>query len=176
MLTASDITEVDLVEPGSTAETCLRRWGPEFTPAGRLVERIGVSGESITFGERSRRWVLGCNDSPGPREGNRPWCGGAIGQLYSGRLRDPRVDIGCLTEDGKMVGFAWIEPGRRTRYLVVDQLGYAEVYVAAGGLPVRVATTTGVEIEGSRATFDISEHDAEGRLLRKYRLEAAVAG
>jgi hypothetical protein len=176
VLTASHVTDVLAVQPGSKAETCLRKWGTELTPAGPLVERVGVSAESITFGEQAGFWVLGCNDSPGPREGDRPWCGGAIGQLYGGRLRDPRIDIGCLSKDGKTVGFAWIEPARGARYVVVEQHGYVEVYEVAGGLPIRVATTSGVRIEGSRAVFDLSEHDAEGSLSRRYRLEAGVAG
>jgi len=176
VLTASDVTDVVAVEPSSRAEACLRKWGAEFTPAGPLVERVGVSAESITFGDRAGLWVLGCNDSPGPREGDRPWCGGAVGQLRGGRLHDPRIDIGCLSRDGNRVGFAWVEPARGTRYVVVKQPGYAEVYEVAGGLPIRVATTSGVRIEGSRAVFDLSEHDAEGKLIRRYRLEGGVAG
>ena len=74
------------------------------------------------------------------------------------------------------MGFAWVQPSPTTRYLIVEQLGYDEVYQVVGDLPVRVATASGVQIDGSRATFDLSEHDAGGRLLRKYRLEAAVAG
>lgn len=65
---------------------------------------------------------------------------------------------------------------RDARYLVVRQAGYDEVYEAAGGLPVRIATTTGVSVEDARATFELSEHDVEGRLLSRYRLEAVVAG
>jgi hypothetical protein len=61
-------------------------------------------------------------------------------------------------------------------YVVVAQPGYAEVYAVAGSLPVRVATTTGVEIDGSSASLDLREHGADGTLLRAYRLEAAVAG
>jgi hypothetical protein len=39
-----------------------------------------------------------------------------------------------------------------------------------------VATTSDIDVERSYATFQISEHDARGRLLRRYELEAAVAG
>ena len=74
------------------------------------------------------------------------------------------------------MGFVWIEPEPTAMYVVVRQPVFAEVYEVAGELPVRVATTTGVEIEGSRATFDLREHAADGRLLTAYRLEAAVAG
>ena len=53
---------------------------------------------------------------------------------------------------------------------------YAEVYAVAGGLPVRVTTATGVQFEDARASFELAEHDAAGKLLRRYRLDAAVAG
>jgi hypothetical protein len=74
------------------------------------------------------------------------------------------------------VGFAWVDPSESSRYLVVEQPGYAEVYEVAGDLPIRVTTTRGVRFEGASATFQILEHDAEGRLVRRYTLEAAVAG
>ena len=45
------------------------------------------------------------------------------------------------------LGFVWVEPEPRAAYVVVEQPGYVEVYAVAGELPVRVATTTGVEIE-----------------------------
>lgn len=74
------------------------------------------------------------------------------------------------------MGLAWIEPASESRYVVVDQGRYVEVYEPAGALPVRIATTTGVEIDGSRATFELSEYDASGELLRRYALEATAAG
>ncbi len=101
---------------------------------------------------------------------------GAFGKLRGGHLRDPRLSISCKTRDGELMGFVWIEPGAKTRYVAVAQDTFSEVYEVAGDLPIRVATTSDVEIEGSRAAFDISEHDARGMLLRRYRLESAVAG
>ena len=95
--------------------------------------------------------------------------------LYDGHLRDPRVSIGCTTAGGKRVGFAWVEPANSARYVVVEQPGFVEVYEVADALPVRIATTSGVSIERSHATFEISEHDRQGALLREYRLDAAVA-
>jgi len=162
--------------PETISALCLRgrNWG--IRAAGSSVERVGAYSESVTFRQESRRGVFGCDNSPGPREENRRWCDGAYGTLYSGHLRDPRLSIVCSTSDGKPMGFVWVEPSRNAHYVVVEQPGYAEVYAVAGGLPVRVATTTGVEIEGSRASFDLREHAADGRLLRAYRLEAAVAG
>jgi hypothetical protein len=74
-----------------------------------------------------------------------------------------------------LLGFAWVQPDPGVRYVGVEQPGYVEVYETARGIPVRV-TTSNVEIERSRATFDVSEHASDGRLIRKYRLEANVAG
>ena len=145
-------------------------------PTGPSVERVGVSSESVTVRESSGRGVFGCDNSLGPREEDRRWCGIAHGVLYSGHLRDPRLSIGCQTRAETPMGFVWVEPEPSATYVVVEQPGYAEVYAVAGELPVRVATTSGVEIEGSRASFDLREHAGDGRLLRAYRLEAAVAG
>ncbi len=74
------------------------------------------------------------------------------------------------------VAFAWFEVSEKTRFLAVNQVEYVEVYEVAADLPVRVATVTEVVTEEARATFDLSEHDAEGRLLRRERVEAVVAG
>jgi hypothetical protein len=163
-------------EPGTASWTCLYGRSRGVDATGASIERVGVSSESVTVRESSGRGVFGCDNSLGPREENRPWCGSAHGVLYSGHLRDPRLSIGCQTRDERPMGFVWVEPEPRAAYVVVEQPGYAEVFPVAGELPVRVATTTGVEIEGSRASFDVREHGGDGRLLRAYRLEAAVAG
>jgi hypothetical protein len=81
----------------------------------------------------------------------------------------------CGTSDAR-VGFAWVQPSPVTSYVAVHQPGYVEVYEVAAGLPVRIATVDGVEYERSRASFQISEHGTDGRLVREYELEAAVAG
>jgi hypothetical protein len=130
----------------------------------------------VTFRDASGRWLLGCDDSTGPRENERRWCGGAAGRLYDGRLRDPRVDILCTTADGARVGFAWLHPSPNARYVVVEQAGYAEVYEVAGDIPVRIATASGVIVQGSRARFALSEHAGDGSLLREHELDAGVAG
>lgn len=175
VLTKLRVVAVAAVEPGSLAADCLRGRARAAHPTGRVVERIGVASETVTL--RDPSGLHGCDDSPGRREGDRRWCGSSFGRLYGGHLRDPRLDIaGCTTADGVAMGFAWVEPTRGARYVVVEQPGYAEVYEIAAELPVRVATTAGVQVEGSRASFDISEHDARGRLLRRYRLEAVPAG
>jgi len=163
-------------EPGTASSSCLHGRSRGMDATGPSIERVAVSSESVTVRESSGRGVFGCDNSLGPREEGRRWCGSAHGMLYSGHLRDPRLSIGCQTQDETPMGFVWVEPGPSATYVVVEQPGYAEVYAVAGELPVRVATTTGVEIEGSRASFDLREHAGDGRLLRAYRLEAAVAG
>jgi hypothetical protein len=140
----------------------------------RVLERVGVMTESVTI--RAGSNLYACDNSQGPRERNRRWCGTSFGRLYDGRLRDPRLDVLCTTADGSPVVFVWVEPSRRSRYVVVRQQGFAEVYAATGGLPIRLATTEGVSIETSRASIGVSEHDVRGRLIRRYVLEALVAG
>lgn len=174
VVTSVKVTDFADVVPDSPIAECL---GESSAPlSGPVVERIGVVSSSVTSRTRDGRAIVGCDNTSGPREENRPWCGGAYGQLYNGRLRDPRLNIGCLTEDDEMVGFVWVHPGARARYVSVEQPEYLEVYEVAGDLAVRVSTRSGVQVEGSRATLDLLEHDGDGRLLRRYRLEAAVAG
>jgi len=172
------LTEVRVVAPterrGTRSASCLaRRWSAH--PSGPSVERIGVTTESVTFSEANDRGIFGCSHSAGPQDSKRRWCGGAYGRLYDGSLRDPRLDILCGTTEDP-VGFVWVTPAPRARYVSVEQPGYAEVYEVAGGLPVRVATVNGVDYDRSAAHFDITEHDASGELLREYELEAFVAG
>ncbi len=176
VLTSARVVSVRDVEPGSMSASCLHANWSEAEPAGRIVERIGVASQSVTFRDGSGRGLYGCDNSAG-REEDRRWCGRAFGRLYAGRLRDPRLDLGgCSTGGGDPVGFAWVEPERGVHYVVVEQPGYAEVYRVAEDLPVRVATTTDMEIEESRATFRLSEHESTGRLLRRYQVDAVVSG
>lgn len=176
-MTAVRVVQSSQAEQAERSASCLKRGrGDPPVPTGASVERIGVHSETVTFLDESGRAIFGCDNSEGPREENRRWCGGAYGQLFDGRLRDPRLGIGCLTEDDEKVGFVWVQPGPNIRYVSVEQPGYVEVYEVAGRLPVRIATRSGVRVEGSRATFDVFEHDSDGRLARRYRLEAVVAG
>jgi hypothetical protein len=176
VLTAMKVVDTSAVARHPSANACLQGRFRGTRAVGSVVERVGVTSETVTFREASLRGLIACDNSPGRREENRRWCGVSYGVLHSGRLRDPHLDVGCSTSDGEQMGFVWVQPAPATRYVAVLQPGYAEVYEVAAGLPVRVATTTDVEIEGSRASFDLSEHDASGGLVRKYRLEAAVAG
>jgi hypothetical protein len=173
--TSVTVTVLAKIKATSAISTCVRRAAND-RPDGPIVVRVGVQGASVTFRNGSGTGLYVCDNSAGPRERDRHWCGGAFGELNDGRLRDPRLDMGdCVTGEGKPLGFAWIEPGPQTRFVVVSQPSYAEVYETASGLPVRV-TTDDVEIERSRALFDLSEHAADGSLIRKYRVEPGVAG
>jgi hypothetical protein len=157
------------------AASCLRGPAGDARPEGKIVERVGVSGESVTL--RDSAGLHACDNSPGPREAQRRWCGSAFGRLEAGRLRDPRLDIaGCRTAEGAAIAFAWVVTRPRTRFLVVAQPDYSEVYEAEAGLPVRISSPSGARSDPVGATFDLSEHDDTGRLLRTYRLEAYPAG
>ena len=69
-----------------------------------------------------------------------------------------------------------MQPGAGTRFVVVEQDGYSEVYPVAGAMPVRVATTTGLDLERSSAVLELSEHANDGRKVRESRIEARVSG
>jgi len=174
VLTSFKVTDFADIVPDSPIAECYR--GSSNPLSGPVVERVGVISSSVTSRTKDGRGIDGCDDTAGPLEEDRRWCGGAYGQLFEGRLRDPRLNIGCLTENDEMVGFVWVQPGERARYISVEQPEYIEVYEVANDLPVRVATRNGVEVEGSRASFDLFEHDQNGQLLRRYRLKAVVAG
>jgi hypothetical protein len=157
--------------------SCLGQHEPATLAAGeRVVERIGVAAESLTFRGRPAGWIRGCDSSAGPVESGGHWCSGPIGRLRpDGRLYDPRLDIGCLDAKGHQIGSVWIDTLGRTRYLTVDDPGYTEVYETAGGLPVRV-TTSDVSIEGSSATFLVTQYAADGSRLSHETVRTAVAG
>jgi hypothetical protein len=99
----------------------------------------------------------------------------SVGRLFDGSLGDARVDILCVRSPGKPVGFAWLEPAPRTRWIVVAGSSGTEVEEVAVDLPVRVATRD-VDIAASSATFGVAEYDATGTEVARYRLRARVAG
>jgi hypothetical protein len=142
---------------------------------GRFVERVGVSGASVTVADSRSRELRGCDASRVRQAGGASWCGHAFARLRAGRLRDPRLSLTCRDAHGDPLGFAWIEPGPRAAYVAVARPGYHEVHLVLAGLPVRV-TTDDVDSAAASATFVISEHGADGRRLRSYELEARVAG
>jgi hypothetical protein len=149
----------------------------EHVPHSPIVRRVGVEGASVTYRTASGREVVAC-DGTDPGNGHDPkWCGIALGRMRSGRLLDPRLDVAsCSTPSDEPVAFAWVEPGPATRYVAVGREGYVEVYPVIAGLAVRVATTSGIDVDTSSASFDVSEHDGAGKSLRSYTLRARVAG
>jgi hypothetical protein len=155
--------------------SCLRA-GWSSPPAPPVVQRVGVSGESVTFPSRSGHTVQAC-DGAGERASAEPWCGHVFGRPVDARLRDPRLDLGgCRTRDGEPLAFVWVEPGPGTRYVVVDRLHYSEAYAVSEDLPIRVSATEQLDPASSRAVVSVSEHSPTGRVLRRYELEAVVSG
>jgi hypothetical protein len=175
VVTSETVVPLASIEAETAAGACLRTFHDRDI-SGAAVVRVGVSSETVTLREAPGRGLLGCDNTPGPRDEDRRWCGSSYGKLEGGRLTDPRLNIGCRMRDGIPVGFVWVQPGEGTQYVAVAQPGYTEVYEVAGELPIRIATVDGVDLETSSATFEVSEHDAEGRLLREQTLEAFVAG
>ena len=139
---------------------------------GSAVVRTGVTGRSVTFRTSGGRALIACDGTSHGRKVR--WCGRAYGRLQHGSLRDPRLDLAC-SRSGKPLAFAWIEADRRARYVVMRGRAYAEAYLVAGGLPVRVVTAD-VDPGRSTATLDVSEHASDGRRLRAFRVETEVAG
>jgi hypothetical protein len=174
--TEVDVVPIDRIESDAAFARCVRRIATD-APIEDVVVRIGVVAESVTVASASGRALYACDGrrSPGGA-GRSDWCGTAFGRLERGHLVDPRLDLVDCAATGEPLAFAWVEPGRSARYVALRQPGYVEVYEVKGRLPVRVATTTGVDVDGSRASFELSEHDAGGKLLRAYELEARVAG
>jgi len=149
----------------------------EHVPHSPIVRRISVDGASVTYRTASGRDVVACDGTDLSDEHGQTWCGLALGRTRRERLLDPRLDVAsCSTSSDEPVAFAWVEPGPATRYIAVDRDGYVEVYPVVAGLPVRVATTSGIDVDTSSASFEVSEHDADGKRLRSYTLRARVAG
>jgi hypothetical protein len=140
-----------------------------------VVQRVGVSGASLTFRGSGRRELYGCDASTARPSARASWCGRSFGRLHAGRLRDPRLSVSCRDVDGEPLGFAWVEPGHLASYVVVARVGFHEVYPVAGDLPVRI-TTGEVDLDRSSAVFAVGEHARDGRRLRSYELEARVSG
>jgi hypothetical protein len=151
---------------------------PDTVPRdSRVVERIGVFSESLTFTDRRHRTVFACDGGLDPAGEHRPpWCSGSAGRLFEGRLLDPRLDVGCRDRQGRPLAYAWVEPVAAARWIGVDQGSYTELYEVVGRVPVRIASTQDVDLGRSRATFGVTQYDEQGRALVKGDLEAAVAG
>ena len=167
------VRRADAVPANSRSAACIASIG--VAADGMVIERVGVSGMSISFFGPGRRAAHAC-DASVPGSGNHPkWCGRAFGRADAGRLRDPRLSLSCRDAKGKTLGFTWVQPAPDAAYVVVHQPHYSEVYAAAGRSPVRV-TTSAIDLATSTATFSVSEHGSDGRRLRAYTVEAQVAG
>jgi hypothetical protein len=141
------------------------------------VERVGVDNASVTFASPDGAGVYACDGGVDPAgERTRPWCGLVFGERVEGRLLDPRLDVNCRGPDGRPLAYAFVEPVERARWIGVRREGYVELHEVLAGLPVRVATTRGIDLEGARARFEVEQFDAAGRPLEREVLEAAVAG
>lgn len=142
-----------------------------------VVERIGVFGESLTFTSADGRTLYSCDGGNDPaRERPPPWCGESAGRLLGGKLLDPRLDILCRDRDGRPLAYAWVEPVAPARWIGVDQGSYSEVYEVLGNLPVRIASTRGIDPRRASATFGVIQYDELGNPLISGKLEAKVAG
>ena len=166
-----------LRELGRRGRACARRFEPPAIPAtAAVVHRVGVAAETLTLLHSARRTIVACEDAPRELEHHGDWCGGSSGHLFAGRLRDPRVELSnCQTSEGETIGFAWITPTSRTRWIAIEEHEYFELYEVVGGLPVRVSTS-GVRVRDSRVVFDYRELAADGAQLARERMDAGVAG
>jgi hypothetical protein len=140
-----------------------------------VVERRGRLTRSLTVAQRGSPDVFAC-DATGVALEGREWCGVSAGRLRNGRVTDPRLELLCRDRRGRHVGSAFVNPLRGARWVAVEQPRYTELYQAAAGLPIRIATIAGVDYEHARATFRITQLDARGRVLSRGRLVAHVAG
>jgi hypothetical protein len=162
---------------GRSFARCVRFDARSYPADTVIVERVGVSGRSITFATPGRRGLVACQTAGVLLERQlAPWCTRSFGLLRGGRLLDPRLDIGCRDAGGRAVAFAWVVPLRAARWIGVAQGSYVELYEVAGRLPVRVSSAQHVDLLRSRATFDVTQYTAGGRRLRHERLLARVAG
>lgn len=172
------VSVLDLSHRGARRfRSCLRQGWSEPPTGQAAVVRTGVDGESVTLTNRARNLFYACDTTQDAGRSRPRWCGLAFGRSVDRRLLDPRLDLGgCRSGDGHPVAFAWVEPLPQTRYVVVHERSFAEVYRVVADVPVRITTTASVDLERSRATFLVSEQSASGDRLRTYALEANVAG
>jgi hypothetical protein len=156
---------------------CVRSFAPGLgiPTAAVVVQRTGVRGVTLTFRDAHARFVLGCDRTLVPGENKATWCGHSAGEVFAGRLRDPRLNIGCRAPGNEPVGFLWIEPVAHARWLAIDEGSYTEVYEVVASLPVRV-TTARVRTADSSAKVRLMQYDAGGSELTSFELSARVAG
>ena len=140
-----------------------------------VVERVGRVTRSLTIAQKGRREIFVCEKTGVPFEG-REWCGFSAGRLRDGGVSDPRLDVLCVDRRRRHVAAAFVNPVRGAQWIGVDQGSYTELYPTAAGLPVRISSARGVDYARARATFRITQLEADGRVLTRGRLVAQVAG
>jgi hypothetical protein len=146
-------------------------------PDAPVVERVGVDGESLAVANRDHTQIFACDGGVDPAgERTSPWCHAVAGELEHGRLLDPRLDVLCRDRRRRPLAYVFVEPVPAARWIGVREDGYVELYEVLARLPVRVAATRSVDPENARATLEITQYDAEGRVLVHGNLEAVVAG
>jgi hypothetical protein len=174
----SVIARSRVVQLGDRADDCLsaadRGNVAKDTSA---VERIGVDGESLTFAGRNGSVVYGCDGGVDPAgERKAPWCRAVVGELDHGHVLDPRLDVICRDRRRRPLAYAFVEPVAGAHWIGVRQDGYVELFEVLGDLPVRIATTRGIDTVDASATFALTQYDAGGGELVHGEMEASVAG
>jgi hypothetical protein len=174
----SVIARARIVQLGDRADACLSGTDRANVAAETsAVERIGVADESLTFASSDGSAVYACDGGVDPAgERDPPWCHEVVGELDHGQVLDARLDVICRDRRRRPLAYAFVEPVSGSRWIGVRQDGYVELYEALGGLPVRVATTRGIDLGDARATFLLTQYDSDGRELVHGEMEAAVAG
>ena len=147
-------------------------------PPAIAVERVAASGRTLTFATDDRQQVVGCDGAAQAREPSGPWCGLAVADwLAGGRLSDGRLNLAnCLSADRSTVAFAWVTPAPRAGWLVVEHDDFREVYEQNGPLPIRVATTDGIDEDTSSVRIPVSSYAEDGTKLADDTVELQVAG
>jgi hypothetical protein len=68
---------------------------------GRMIERVGAVGRSLTFRDPDAPRLYACSASAGAREPRGEWCEAAVGRLRTGHLADARLQMAnCVDRDG----------------------------------------------------------------------------
>lgn len=138
--------------------------------------RIGVDARTITYRGADGR-LYGCDAAERSDEPRGVWCGASSADVRGGRATDPRLSLAnCRDATDEPLALAWYEAGGGARWVGVRRNGYVELYEVVGDLPIRLATTSGIDVARSAATFDVIELDAAGRELRRSDWRVSVAG
>jgi hypothetical protein len=173
----AQVTTVQVRRAGELAAAlreCRGRAPRDWTKRTVVVDRRYGRRRTLTYRTLDGRSLASCDSIGVPIEG-RPWCGAATGTLHGGRLRDPRLVL-CEPRSGRPVGFIWVTPVRRARWIGVAAGARTTLYRVAAGLPVRVSTDRNVRIRGSIATFVVREYTGSGEVIRRRTIVARVAG